>query len=200
MFSKLLLASVATIGLLLAGPQKASAQVIYACVNSIGNIVAVAGPNAPCPPNVGSATWTKTTLSQTSGVLAGAAYQCAAQSIVGNFAIFFTPSLSNINFGSAISTTVTPPWSSFLLQPGIYQIHFSGGFTTSGSNIISAIVGGSSQAGWYVFDGGVIVGDRLISVSQPNTTLSMVPNLDAALAPACQLVITRLTTMGIGGS
>ena len=49
MFSKVLLASVATIGLLLAGPQKASAQVIYACVTSIGNISIVAGPNAPCP-------------------------------------------------------------------------------------------------------------------------------------------------------
>jgi hypothetical protein len=131
-------------------------------------------------------------LSQTSGVLAGAAYQCAAQSIVGNVAILFTPSLSDINFGSAISTTGTPPWNSFLLQPGIYQIHFSGGFTTSGSNLISAIVSGSSQAGWYVFDTGVIVGDRLISVSASNTTLSMVPNLAATLAPACQLVITKV--------
>src|SRR3974390_2490242 len=129
-FSKLLLASVAAIGLLLAGPQKASAQVIYACVNSIGNIVAVAGPNAPCPPNVGSATWTKTTLSQTSGVFAGAAYQCVVQTTAANSAILFSPSLSDINFGSAISTTGTPPWSSFLLQPGIYQIHLSGGFTT----------------------------------------------------------------------
>jgi hypothetical protein len=58
MFSKLLLASVAAIGLLLVGPQKASAQVVYACVSSIGNIVMVAA-NANCPPNVGSATWTK---------------------------------------------------------------------------------------------------------------------------------------------
>jgi len=194
MFSKLLLASVASIGLLLTGPQKASAQVVYACVTSIGNIAIVAA-NASCLPG-----GTKITLSTTPGVLAGAAYQCAAQSIVGQVALEFTPSLSNINFGSAILPSGTPPWNSFLLQPGIYQIHFSGGFTTSGSNLISAIVNGSSQAGWYVFDGGVIVGDRLISVSQANTTLAMVPNLDATLAPACQLVITRLTTMGAGST
>jgi hypothetical protein len=49
MCSKLLLASVASIGLLVAGPQKANAQVVYACVSSIGNIAIVAGPNAPCP-------------------------------------------------------------------------------------------------------------------------------------------------------
>jgi hypothetical protein len=53
-------------------------------------------------------------------------------------------------------------------------------------------VNGISQAGWHVFDGGVIVGDRLISVSQANTTLNMVPNLDATLAPAGHLVITKL--------
>jgi len=193
MFSKLLLAS-ATIGLLLAGPQKASAQVVYACVTPIGNISIVAA-NANCLSPA-----TKITLSTTPGVLAGAAYQCAAQSITADTPILFEPSLSDINFGSAISPSGTAPGSSFLLQPGIYQIHFSGGFTTSSSNLISAIVSASSQAGWYVFDGGVIVGDRLISVSQVNTTLKMVPNLAATLAPACQLVITRLTTMGAGST
>src|SRR6516225_9579813 len=58
MFSKLLLASVAAIGLLLAGPQKASAQVIYACGSSIGSIVIVAA-NAACAPSAGGPTWTK---------------------------------------------------------------------------------------------------------------------------------------------
>ena len=56
--SKLLLATVAAIGLLLAGPQKASAQVIYACGSSIGSIVIVAA-NAACPPSAGGPTWTK---------------------------------------------------------------------------------------------------------------------------------------------
>jgi hypothetical protein len=97
----------------------------------------------------------------------------------------------------ALSTSGMSPWSSFLLQPGIYQIHFSAAFVTSASNLISAIVGTSSQAGWYVFPtsegNGIMVGDRLISVSAPNTTLQMVSNLRATLNPACQLVITRLT-------
>jgi hypothetical protein len=194
MFSKLLLAGVAAIGLLLAGPQKASAQTVFACVNPTTGLIQVVAQNATCPPN-----WNKITLSTTPGALAGAAYQCADQTISAGVALFFSPSLSNINFGGAISIVGTPPWNSFLLQAGIYQIHFSGGFTTSASNLISALVGNSSQAGWYVFGdapNNIIVGDRLISVSQNNTTLAMVPNLAATLAPACQLVITRLTPSG----
>jgi hypothetical protein len=190
-------AVLAVIGLLLVGPQKASAQTISACVNSATGLLYVVAANANCPPSSGNVTWTKTTLSTTPGVLAGAAYQCANQIFPAGGALVFVPSLSDINFGSAISTSGMSPWSSFLLQPGIYQIHFSGAFVTSASNLISAIVGTSSQAGWYVFPtsegNGIMVGDRLISVSAPNTTLQMVSNLQATLNPACQLVITRLT-------
>ena len=129
MFSKLLLAS-ATIGLLLAGPQKASAQVVHACVNSIGNVVVVAA-NANCPPNVGSSTWTKTTLSTTPGLLAGRAFQCVfQQTIAPGGSLSFIPSLSGVNFGSSISTTGTPPFNTITLQPGIYSINLSPFFSS----------------------------------------------------------------------
>ena len=75
---KLLIASVAVIGLLLAGPQKASAEVIYACVSTIGNI-AVVTANANCPPAVGGTTWTKISLSTSAGAggaLAASNFQC----------------------------------------------------------------------------------------------------------------------------
>jgi hypothetical protein len=184
-------AALAVIGLLLlVGPQKANAQTIFTCVNPTTGLIQVVAQNATCPPN-----WNKTTLSTTPGVLAGAAFQCTNQTVLANGPLAFVASLSNINFGSAISPGQTPPSTSFLLQPGIYQIHFSGEFTTSSSNLISALVAGESQAGWYAFGGGsnpIFVGDRLISVSLPNTVFGLVSNLGATVAPACELVITKL--------
>ena len=59
MFSKVLLASVATIGLLLAGPQKASAQTIFACVNSTTGLIKVVAATDNCPPASSGATWNK---------------------------------------------------------------------------------------------------------------------------------------------
>jgi hypothetical protein len=41
--------------------------------------------------------------------------------------IKFKPSQGGVIFGSSISTVGTPPFSSFTLQPGIYQIHLSSG-------------------------------------------------------------------------
>jgi hypothetical protein len=120
MLSKLLLAS-ATIGLLLAGPQKASAQVLNACVSSIGNISILAGPNAPCPGG------TKTTLSQTPGALGASAFSCDIKggnqltnggSLAGS-AVNFIPGIS---FGSGISYTGGP---TFMLQPGTYLVQLS---------------------------------------------------------------------------
>jgi hypothetical protein len=36
--------------------------------------------------------------------------------------------LSRVNFGAAISTPATPPFTSFTLKQGIYQIHLDGFF------------------------------------------------------------------------
>ena len=121
MFSKLLLASVASIGLLLAGPPKANAQVIYACVSSIGNIAIVAA-NASCPPNVGGTTWTKVTLSQTPGAITASLFSCIAGSVLtnggplaGSAGRFGT----GLQFGSGVSYA---NGTTFVLQPGIYQV------------------------------------------------------------------------------
>jgi hypothetical protein len=190
-------AVLAVIGLILAGPQKASAQTISACVNSVTGLLYVVAANANCPPSSGNVTWTKTTLSTTPGVLAGAAFQCAQLSTPGQGGpIPFIASLSGVNFGSAISTTGMAPWFSFLLQTGVYQVHFSAGLSSQ-SNImqINANLNETSvPAIWYPFAPNVIVGDRLISVSQPNTTLSLilVAMQQASPAPACELIITKI--------
>ena len=61
--SKLLLASVAAIGLLLVGPQKTSAQTIFVCVSSNpNNAILGAAENGNCPPNSPTVTWTKMPL------------------------------------------------------------------------------------------------------------------------------------------
>src|SRR6516162_5890446 len=64
MLRKLLFSGLAVIGLLLAGPQKASAQAVFACVSSAANspLIIVPTAGAPCPPSAGGQTWTKVTL------------------------------------------------------------------------------------------------------------------------------------------
>jgi hypothetical protein len=59
--SKLLLASVAIIGLLLGGPQKASAQTIFACVNSSSGEIKVVAANENCQNNWKKISWNATT-------------------------------------------------------------------------------------------------------------------------------------------
>ena len=59
MLSKLLGSSVVVIGLLLAGPQKASADVVYACVNTTTGLLYVVSATANCPPPTSGATWIK---------------------------------------------------------------------------------------------------------------------------------------------
>src|SRR5262249_42935829 len=112
-----------------------------------------------------------------SGLIAGAAFRCTPQAVQAGQAILFSPSLSGVNFGSSITSPATPPFSSFTLQPsvsgpGIYQIHLSGDITAQ----INAVLGPSgTQAIWFVGSGGVFIGgDRLITVSGANTTLSLV--------------------------
>ena len=100
MLSKLLLASVAAIGLLLAGPQKAGAQTIFACVSSIGNI-AIVGANASCPPNVGGTTWTKISWNASSP-------QPAATT---NLLFPYVTNANGFDTGIAISNTSADPFS-----------------------------------------------------------------------------------------
>jgi hypothetical protein len=125
--SKLLLATVAVIGVLLAGPQKASAQTVFACVSSAANSPIIIEPtaDAPCPPSAGGQTWTKITLSQTPGPIAARQYRCGGSvGEINNNVIF---SDSGIGFGTTLP--VGPPFSNFLLQPGFYQAHFDTNFS-----------------------------------------------------------------------
>ena len=197
--SKLLLASVAAIGLLLAGPQKASAQVVHACVSSAANSPIIIEPtaDAACPPSAGGVTWTKTTLSTTPGLPAGLALQCAVpQTIQPGGGMLFIPSLSGVSFGSAIEAPGTPPFAGFLLQPGIYSINLSVFFdpTAPPPNEIDANLNGTNtMAIWYPF-GNIFVGERLISVSQTNTILSLIVASPGAvgLAQDSALIITQV--------
>ena len=100
MFSKLLLASVASIGLLLAGPQKASAQTIFACVSSIGNIVIVAA-NTNCPLAAGGPTRTKISWNASS----------AQPAATTNLLFPYVVNATGFDTGIAISNTSADPFS-----------------------------------------------------------------------------------------
>src|SRR6516164_3942893 len=124
--SKLLLASVAAIGVLLAGPQKASAQVVHACVSSAANSPIIIEPtaDAPCPPSAGGQTWTKITLSQTPGPIAARQYSCVPQTVPTGANVNFLD--DDIGFGTTLPIgSGTVPFTNFLLQPGFYQAHLS---------------------------------------------------------------------------
>jgi hypothetical protein len=66
MLSKLILSGVAVIGLLLAGQQKASADVVFACVNSTTGLLYIVSATTNCPAPTSGATWTKISWNTTS--------------------------------------------------------------------------------------------------------------------------------------
>jgi hypothetical protein len=111
--------------------------------------------------------------------------------------MLFIPSLSGVSFGSAIEAPGTPPFAGFLLQPGIYSINLSVFFdpTAPPPNEIDANLNGTNtMAIWYPF-GNIFVGERLISVSQPNTTLNFFVSSSVgpvSLGQRCALIITQV--------
>jgi hypothetical protein len=97
------------------------------------------------------------------------------------------------NFGSAINTG-TPPFRLFLLtQPGVYSINLSAFFLIISPSEILATLNGTTQGRWVPF-GNIFVGETLISVSQPNTTLSfpVTTTVPVGLAQTCALTITKI--------
>ena len=125
MCSKLLRASVAATGLLLAGPQKASAQVIYACVTSIGNIAIVASASASCPPGGTKISWNVTGPAGPAGstgatgpqgkpgqAIAARQYNCATQVVAQSQFVTFTD--SGVGFGTTLPTSTMPFTTGYL--------------------------------------------------------------------------------------
>jgi hypothetical protein len=101
-------------------PISAQGQQIFACVNNSSRAVKIVAPNATCRNNETLLFW------GSGGALAGADYQCVNGQAIPQFnPLIFLPSLSGVSFGSSISTTGSQ-FDSFVLQPGIYQIHLSG--------------------------------------------------------------------------
>src|SRR6516164_7137563 len=180
--SKLLLASVAAIGLLLAGPQKASAQTVFACVSSAANSPIIIEPtaNANCPPNTPTITWTKVTLSTTPGPIAERQYNCFAQQVENDITFV----ASDFGFGTTLPTGTTP-FSSFLLQPGLYQASLSIASVTIQPPQISSSQGftirynsvtDNTNPPWFIpstasTSPSPVIGDRLFSVTEPTTSV-----------------------------
>jgi hypothetical protein len=146
---------------------------------------------------VGSATWTKTTLSQTPGAIASRQFQCVLPQTVNYLQdVNFTD--SGIGFGTTLPTSTTP-FTNFLLQPGFYQVHFEtviGGATVGSGQTLS--FGSFPFAVWNAPTVGNISGDRLFSVTTANTSAALLfsggtPNDSFVLfAPSCLFILTQL--------
>jgi hypothetical protein len=112
------------------------------------------------------------------------------------------------NFGTGISTAGGLV-SSVVLQPGIYQIHFHGDLGVPCFNCstapffleVSALLNNFDVADWRTFVSGTDFafpgGDHLLSVTTPNSTLTLVASSDPIMPSivfngGCTLVITQL--------
>jgi hypothetical protein len=184
-------------------PISAHAQQIFACVNNSSGTIHIVAQNTPCQNNEMSLAWS----AGPGGVLAASDYQCVA----GQFfeALSFQLSSTGVSFGSGIGTTGSQ-FSSFVLQPGIYQFHLSGTqfATPQTPNFVTfAFITARLSSGSVITDVAfwtdtltpnngfvdLVGGDRLVSVGQPNTALQFLyTGPQSVQVSICELVITRL--------
>jgi hypothetical protein len=144
-------------------------------------------------------------LSQTPGPIAARQYNCGnpAQTVVVGANVSFVD--SGIGFGTTLPTGTTP-FTNFLLQPGIYQAHLSiSNVVATHSGISLAFFNQTASfAAWLTQSGAILSGDRLFSVTQPNTTLLLLATLSSGIIPPiptvtidgtsfpCVLILTQL--------
>jgi hypothetical protein len=143
--------------------------------------------------------------------LAARSFVCAnGQIAAGQAALnFINPGGFEGSFGSSIATPGTPPFSSFTLQAGTYQIHLDGyGFVPAVANNLpfidlslnsqlsnfpifwaTALMPGDTTGTSRILIGG----DRLLAVPSDGSTLQVIVSpAQTASEGACELVITRL--------
>jgi hypothetical protein len=212
MLSKLLGSSVVVIGLLLAGVQKGSADQIYACKDNTSGILYMYAtpPSAGCGPGR-----TLLTLAFGPGSALGASqFSCAGTAdLVPNGAPLSAPRgyTAGVTFGSS-GVTYTPPGSTFVLQPGGYQVQLivpevlvtipgAGGQASLEVNVLvnGNVVdtqggGGQLSEGKAAFD---VIGALLLQISAPNTVVgfnvAFSPNIpQQVFLNGCRIVFTRL--------
>jgi hypothetical protein len=178
-------------------PISAEAQQIFACVNNSSGTIHIVAQNVPCQSNEMLLAWS----AGPGGVLAGADFQCVPGTQTGaRNGFLFTLSNTGVNFGSGIGTT-GGQFTSFVLQPGIYQFHLSGNrFSPQlGGPVFSLTATGVVGASWFTtvsVDGAhfdIVGGDRLVSIGQPNTSVQIINDSNTLfIEGVCEFVITRL--------
>jgi hypothetical protein len=145
--------------------------------------------------------------------LAARDFLCASQDNGALVAMKFLDPVSQgspglgTSFGSSISTG-TAPFDSFMLQPGVYQIHLRGQqvvVTELGAGSAAPInlsLNSINTAGWsttvpYFFGTLALVdivgGDRLLTVTQSNSVIQILGGSPMRFdVPTCYLAITQL--------
>jgi hypothetical protein len=144
-------AALAVIGLLLAGPQKASADQVFACVNSTTGLLYVVAATTNCPPPSSGYTWNKISWNTTAG---------SGTPGPTNLLFSFVTNQSGFDTGIAISNTSADPYNT-ATQTGTCTLSiYSTGVTpitfvtptippgTSYANLLSTIAPGTQG---YIF-------------------------------------------------
>jgi hypothetical protein len=136
------------------------------------------------------------------GILSAGNFTCSGGFPVTNAPLSFAVDVNSsfAGFGSGISTTGAN-FTSFVLQPGVYQVHLDGfNFQpppgSNYSNIdIFIVLNGLSVDSWLTTSGtpgvDIIGGDRLFPVSQPNSVLQVTMDPNASSGD-CHFIITQL--------
>jgi hypothetical protein len=126
-------AVLALVGLLLVGPQKASADVVFACVNSTTGLLYVVSATTNCPPPSSGATWTKISWNTTA----------AAQPVGTN--LLFPVAITNARFdlGITISNTSADPFNT-PNQTGTCTLSFFSSGPTPATTVTPSIPPGTS--------------------------------------------------------
>jgi hypothetical protein len=195
---------------------QASGQ-IFACVSQQGGVRLVA-QNSTCSQNETLVTWNVVGPQGPAGpagpagqALAARSFICPGATVAPNGPLTFADIGYGASFGTSISApTGGMPFTSILLQPGVYDVHLDGTDFRIPSDInarllLSPFLNGSTAQidNWWVTFAATSAGvsslnisggDRLITVSQPNSSFGIF-NYGAssnALEGACTLNIMQL--------
>jgi hypothetical protein len=131
-------AVLALVGLLLVGPQKASADVVFACVNSTTGLLYVVSATTNCPPPSSGATWNKISWNASAAQPAGTT----------NLLFPWVQSGPGLDTLIIISNTSADPFNT-ATQMGTCTISVFGGSTTPTTFTTPAIPPGSTT-GFFV--------------------------------------------------
>jgi hypothetical protein len=187
-------------------PISAQSQQISACVNNSSGTIHIVGPNGTCSSNERLLTWNATPLGASQ-------FSCASGFNVPSSGGPLAPSggyTAGVTFGSGI--TYTPGGTTFMLQPGIYQVQlnvpsvrmFFAPNTIGTSSFNVRVLVNANLVTTFLGEGSIangkalvpVAGNELLQISAANTVVGFdVEFIQVAISSfviACNIIFTQL--------